>query len=104
MFERYKKLSGNLYYDTKDKVIVKNLGGRYVYVRHDRRVRSNASVSDEKRAFNKMFKDLIALPGGLFFNKKDRQIYRRAGDNIVLYSKDRRKASRTVASERRKSR
>jgi hypothetical protein len=101
MFERYKKLQGSLYYDTKDKVIVKNMGGRFVYVRHDRRVRS-ASVSDEKRAFNKMFKDLIALPGGLFFNKKDRQIYRRAGETLVLYSKDRRKGSRPVAQDRRK--
>lgn len=101
MFERYKKLSGNLYYDTKDKVIVKNMGGRYVYVRHDRRVRSS-SVPDEKRAFNKMFKDLIPLPGGLYFNKKDRQIYRRAGDTLVLYAKDRRKSAKPVAQDRRK--
>lgn len=103
MFERYKKLQGNLYYDTKDKVIVKNMGGRFVYVRHDRRVRTN-SVADEKRGFEKMFKDLIALPGGLYFNKKDKQIYRKAGDNLVLYAKDRRKARKAVPNDRRKSR
>jgi hypothetical protein len=103
MAERYKQLQGNLYYDTKDRVIVKNMGGRFVYVRHDRRVRSK-SVADEKRSFEKVSKNLIALPQGLYFDKVKRQIYRRSGDNLVLFAKDRRKGSKSVANERRKSR
>ncbi|HRU38744.1 MAG TPA: hypothetical protein P5511_02610 [Candidatus Goldiibacteriota bacterium] len=100
MAERYKKLEGNLYYDTKDRVIVKNMGGRYVYVRHDRRVR-NSAVSEEKRTVEKIMKDMIRLPEGLFFSKKDKQIYKKSGDNFVLYAKDRRKAHTPVDRERR---
>ena len=47
MPERYVHLDGNLYYDTKDKVIVKNMGNRYVYVRHDRRTKKKDVPENE---------------------------------------------------------
>jgi hypothetical protein len=79
------------------------MGGRFVYVRHDRRIRSKA-VADEKRGFEKTAKNMIALPQGLYFEKATKLLYRRTGDRLVLFARDRRKGSRAVTNERRKGR
>ncbi len=100
MSSRYVHLEGNIYFDTKDKVIVKNMGGRYVFLRHDRRTK-NIPVEDEKREFNKKSADLIPVSSGLFYDKKLRHLYKKIGNNLVLYSKDRRKTQKTVQFERR---
>lgn len=103
MSERYVHLDGNLYYDTKDKVIVKNMGNRYVYVRHDRRTREKDVPENElKRESDKSNKNLIRISEGIYFDKVLIQIYRMINGKLVLYSKDRRKESKSVSTDRRK--
>jgi len=101
MSERYKHLEGHLYYDSQEKVIVQHMGDRYVFVRHDRRVRDKA-VGDEKRSFDKAIKGMITIQKGLYFDRATKQLYRKAGDRLVLFSRDRRKSTRAVTHERRK--
>jgi len=103
MSTRYVHLDGNLYFDTKDKTIVKNMGDRYVFLRHDRRTKT-VSVEDEKREFNKKSENLIPVSSGLYYDKKLRQLYRKTGNNLVLYSKDRRKETKKVHVDCRKNR
>ncbi|HPI02724.1 MAG TPA: hypothetical protein PLB12_05215 [Candidatus Goldiibacteriota bacterium] len=103
MSERYVHLDGNLYYDTKDSVIVKNMGNRYVYVRHDRRTKKKDVPENElKRESDKSNKNLIRISEGIYFDKVLIQIYRMINGKLVLYSKDRRKESKSVSTDRRK--
>lgn len=99
--ERYMHLKGNIYYDIKDKVIVQHLGNRYVFLRHDRRTKS-ASVTEGKREEDKLTKGFIQVQGTLYFDKNTRQLYRKLGKNMVLYTKDRRKTAAKVGVDRRK--
>lgn len=101
MSTRYVHLDGNLYFDTKDKAIVKHMGDRFVFLRHDRRTRKVA-VKDEKREFNKLSEDMIPVASGLYFDKKLKQLYKKTGNNLVLYAKDRRKETKKVPMDRRK--
>lgn len=101
MAERYIKLQNNLYFDTKDRVIVKNMGGRFVFVRHDRR-RKDIPMPDEKRAPEKAIKGMKQISNNLFFDPNTKQIYKQIGDKLILYSKDRRKETKQVTIERRK--
>ncbi|MBN2754768.1 MAG: hypothetical protein JXR81_07870 [Candidatus Goldbacteria bacterium] len=103
MAERYVHLDGNLYYDSKDKVIVKNMGNRYVYVRHDRRTKSKELPQKElKRESDNTNKNLIRISDGIYFDKVLIQIYRMINGKLVLYSKDRRKEAKAVPADRRK--
>ncbi len=102
MAERYIHIKDNLYFDTKDRVIVKNMGNRYVFVSHDRR-RANLKVDIEKRKDSIILKNLIPISKGLFFDKTTKCIYKKSGSNLVLYSKDRRKTIKPVKVERRKN-
>lgn len=101
MVERYIKLQNNLYFDTKDRVIVKNMGGRFVFVRHDRR-RKDIPMPDEKRALEKAKKGMKQIENNLYFDSNTKQIYKQIGDKLILYSKDRRKETKKVNIERRK--
>ncbi|MFP4465892.1 MAG: hypothetical protein ACLFP1_02460 [Candidatus Goldiibacteriota bacterium] len=103
MAERYIKLEGNIYFDSKEKAIVKSMGSRFVFLRHDRRTK-DAPVAQEKRKYNKTNKNFMPLGGNLFFDKITKQLYRKTGENLVLYSKDRRKESKPVTKDRRTSR
>ncbi len=98
---RYTHLKGNIYYDNKDKVIVQNLGNRFVFMRHDRRTKQK-SVEEGKRAEDKFSKNFLLVQGTLYFDKHTRQLYRKTGANFVLYAKDRRKERKTVTADRRK--
>lgn len=102
MPERYIKLEGNLYFDTKDRVIVKNMGDRFVFVRHDRR-RKNIPTPYEKRRQEQITKDMKQISNNLYFDPNTKQIFKLIGDKLVLYSKDRRKETKKVPIERRKS-
>lgn len=99
--ERYMHLKGNIYYDTKDKVIVQSLGNRFVFLRHDRRSKA-AQVKEGKRDEDKLTKGFILVQGTLFFDTNTRQLYRKLGKNMVLYTKDRRKTTGKVPVDRRK--
>ena len=99
--ERYMHLKGNLYYDTKDKVIVQHLGNRYVFLRHDRRSKASP-VTEGKREEDKITKGFIQVQGTLYFDKTTRQLYRKLGNKMVLYTKDRRKTTGKVSVDRRK--
>lgn len=101
MAERYIKLQNNLYFDTKDRIIVKNMGGRFVYVRHDRR-RKDIPMPYEKRQKEKAKKGMKQISHNLYFDPNTKQIYRQIGDKLILFSKDRRKEIKKVDIERRK--
>lgn len=98
---RYVQLQGNIYFDTKDKAIVKNLGNRFVFLRHDRRGK-NVAVSEEKRREFSAVKGLIHAQGSLYYDPKTKELYKKTGANLVLYTKDRRKTVKKVSMERRK--
>jgi hypothetical protein len=103
MAGRYVHLSENLYYDSQDKVIVKNMGNRYVFVRHDRRSRDE-NVKNEKRLDAKSVKDMTKVAANLYYDCVTKQLFRKTGSGLVLYTRDRRKGSRAVSKERRKNR
>jgi len=99
---RYVHLNENLYFDSKERVIVRSMGSRYVFVRHDRRTHSSP-VRSEKRASERTMKTLMQIERGLYFDKKTNQIYKKTGDKLILYSKDRRKTGKPVTKDRRKN-
>ncbi len=101
MAERYIHIKENLYFDTKDRVIVKNMGNRYVFVSHDRR-RTSIPVEQEKRKDENVLKNLLLISKELLFDPKTKCVYKKMGSNLVLYSRDRRKVSKPVKTERRK--
>jgi hypothetical protein len=101
MAERYVHLDGNLYYDSQDRVIVKNMGNRYVFLRHDRRIKQ-ADAPDHKRLEDRLEEHMIKVGTGMYFDKLLKQLYKKNGDKLVLYSRDRRKEATKVPAERRK--
>ncbi len=101
MAQRYIKLQNNLYFDTKDRVIVKSMGDRFVYVRHDRR-RKDIPMPVEQRQQEKIKKGMKQIGSNLYFDPNTKQIYRQISGKLVLYSKDRRKETKKVEVERRK--
>ena len=100
--ERYTHLKGHLYYDNNEKVIVQNLGNRYVFVRHDKRSAVHPVVGGEKREGDRIPKSYLLVSASLYFDTVTRQLYKKSGDKFVLYTKDRRKTKKAVAAERRK--
>ncbi len=98
---RYVQLQGNIYFDTKDKAIVQNLGNRFVFLRHDRRSKSE-NVKEEKRREFSAVKGLIHAQGNLYYDPKVKELYKKTGLNLVLYTKDRRKTVKKITVERRK--
>jgi hypothetical protein len=99
--ERYVHLKGNLYYDTTDKVIVQSLGNRFVFMRHDRRSKQ-AAINEGKRDDDKVAKGFILVQGTLYFDTNTRQLYKKIGKSMVLYTKDRRKTTAKIGVDRRK--
>ncbi|MEI7641389.1 MAG: hypothetical protein WCJ46_07815 [bacterium] len=106
MSERYICISGNLYFDTVERVIVKSMGNRYVFLRHDRREKGKVEldkVPANRRKNDITTKDFVALPKNLFFDSLKKAIYKKTSTgNFVLYSRDRRKEKTTVATDKRK--
>jgi len=89
---QYIKLSGSFYFDPIKKSILKKQGSQYAFVLHDRR-RSHRPVSKDRRAkFDAMPIHLQPITHGLYWDSGNKDVYRKIGDNFVLYSKDRRKS------------
>lgn len=99
--ERYLNLTKNIYYDTKEKVIVQHLGKRYVFLRHDRRSKA-ATINEGKRTDDKLTKGLLKVQGTLYFDARTKKLYKKSDDKMVLYTKDRRKVSTKPLIDRRK--
>jgi len=99
---RYKPLSGNLYYDTVDRVIVKSMGNRFVFVRHDRRS-GKPGANQQRRIEDVDMKSCISLGNNLYFDKKEKALYKKMSSGFVLYTTDRRKERKSVPKDRRKS-
>jgi hypothetical protein len=100
----YIKLTGNFYFDPVKKHILKKQGGQFSFVLHDRR-RSQRPVTKDRRAkFEAMPIHLKPIARGLFWDPESKNVYRKIGNNFVLYSKDRRKGRgpNPSAEERRK--
>lgn len=101
MENRYEHLKTNFYYDSKDKTIVKKIGDRFVFIRHDRRNNSRP-IKEGKRSEDKISKNYLLVQGTLYFDKHTNQLYKRSGNTFVLYTRDRRKERKTVDLDRRK--
>jgi hypothetical protein len=100
----YIKLTGSFYFDPIKKSILKKQGGQFSFVLHDRR-RAHRPVSKDRRAkFEAMPIHLKPITHGLFWDAESKDVYRKIGNNFVLYSKDRRKghSPRPSHEERRK--
>jgi len=90
--KNYLKLTGNYYFDPIKKLILKKQGSTYSFVLHDRR-RANKPVSQDRRGRREAMPiHLKPMTHGLFWDAEGKDVYRKVGDNFVLFSKDRRKA------------
>jgi hypothetical protein len=88
---RYIKLTGNYYFDPIKKHILKKQGNSYSFVLHDRR-RSHRPVAKDRRSkYESMPIHLEPITHGLYWDAANKDVYRKIGNNFVLYSKDRRK-------------
>lgn len=103
--DKYIKLQGSFYFDPAQRTILRKQGGQFIHVMHDRR-RVNLPVTKDRRAkFEEIPVQLKPIAKGLFFNPATKEVFRRIGNNYVLYSKDRRqgRAPKTHDKERRGS-
>src|ERR1035441_962280 len=88
---QYMKLTGSYYFDPVKKHILKKQGGKFSFVLHDRR-RAHRPVSKDRRSkFESMPIHLQPITHGLYWDSGNKDVYRKMGNNFVLYSKDRRK-------------
>ncbi len=102
----YLKLSGSFYFDPIKKHILKKQGSGWAFVMHDRR-RGHKPVTKDRRAmFDAMPIHLKPIAQGLFWDSNAKDVYKKIKDNLVLYSKDRRKSHgpSPTGGERRKDR
>ena len=99
--ERYLSLTKNIYYDTKEKVIVQHLGKRYVFLRHDRRSKAT-TIAEAKRTEDIITKGLLKVQGTLYFDARTKKLYKKTSNKMVLFTKDRRKISTKTIIDRRK--
>jgi hypothetical protein len=104
--KNYMKLTGSFYFDPIKKHILKKQGGTFTFVMHDRR-RAHKPVSQDRRSRREAMPiHLKPVAQGLYWDSEGKDVYRKAGDNFVLYSKDRRKAhtASPTGAERRQAR
>jgi hypothetical protein len=87
----YIKLTGNFYFDPAARAILKKQGERYVHVQHDRRRVNKPVLVDRRKKADGAPAGMKDLGNGLFWDAKNKGIYRMAGGKLSLYSKDRRK-------------
>jgi hypothetical protein len=90
---KYIKLSGNYYFDPVNRHILKKQGAGYSFVRHDRRLGNKPVVKDRRDKFEAMPVEMRPITHGLYWDPEGKNVYRKIGNNFVLYSKDRRKTS-----------
>jgi hypothetical protein len=86
--ERAKRLIAlkvGYYFDPVTREVLRKVGSKYVFVRHDRR-RTNRSGNDTQVV------RLKPIQGGLYWDPVAVAIYQFRDGQYVLYSKDRRKA------------
>lgn len=103
--DKYIKLQGNFYFDPVQKTILKKQGTKYIFVLHDRRRVNLPVVKDRRAKFEEMPVHLKPIANNLFWNADTKQVFKKIGNNFVLYSKDRRqgRAPKTHDKERRGS-
>ena len=101
----YLKLTGNYFFDPIKKHIMKKTGAIFSFVMHDRR-RGHKPVSNDRRSRREALPiHLKPIARGLYWDAEGKDVYRKVGDNFVLFSKDRRKAhgASPTGAERRQS-
>lgn len=101
----YLKLSGSFYFDPVKKHILKKQGSAWSFVMHDRRRGHKPVTKDRRSRLEAMPIHLKPIAQGLFWDSENKDVYKKIGDNLVLYSKDRRKAHgpSPTGADRRKS-
>lgn len=102
----YLKLSGSFYFDPIKKHILKKQGSGWVFVMHDRRRGQKPVTKDRRAMFEAMPIHLKPIAQGLFWDSNAKDVYKKINDNLVLYSKDRRKSHgpSPTGADRRKER
>jgi hypothetical protein len=98
MAERYIPLGGILYFDTKDRTILRKNGERFVFMRHDRRnaqaaVQAQWPVKYERRNSVKEARRYKSIGGGLYWSEELGGVFKKSGENFLLYSRNRRKSA-----------
>ncbi|MGH7442961.1 MAG: hypothetical protein ACREKE_09845 [bacterium] len=97
---RLVKLKVGYYFDPHTREILRRVGSRYVFVRHDRRRTQRLSPVQAETGRMRL------IQGGLFWDPDQNAVYQFRGGNYVLYSRERRKqgGKSPTGSERRKAR
>ncbi len=90
----YTQLTGNYYFDPVKKIILKKLGDKYTVVLHDRRRMNRFVGKDRRKKEEEQPTNLKPLGKGLYWDEKSKDLFRKAGDKWVLFTKDRRKTPR----------
>jgi hypothetical protein len=103
---KYVKLTGNYFFDPVQKIILKKQGGRYITVLHDRRRSSRPVPLDRRKKEQLLPGEMKQLGQGLYWDLKSKDIYRKAGGKLVLFTRDRRKnrGPQPVEKDRREPR
>jgi hypothetical protein len=94
--QRLVPLSGDFYYDPKEKLILKKEGSQFKLLDHERKRVNGTAAQVKNDALEQGYK---AVSGGFYWNEKTRQLYVRQGERYVLYALDRR---RKAVPKRRK--
>ncbi len=102
----YLKLSGSFYFDPIKKHILKKQGSTWTFVMHDRRRGQKPVTKDRRARFEAMPIHLKPIAQGLFWDSNAKDVYKKIKENLVLYSKDRRKTAGDshTGTDRRKER
>ena len=88
---RYLHLSGFYYFDTNTRDIVKQQGGKYVFLKHDQRQSEMPVMRERRKVAYTPPVQLQPIGKDLYWDQDNKCVYRRTGNNFVLYSRDRRK-------------
>ncbi len=100
---KYVHLTGDYYFDPHSRHILRKMGGRWVFIRHDRRSGQKPVGRDRRSRMEQLPVELKPISMGLYWDEKHKMVYKKVRDNFVLYSKDRRRkpGSSPTGKERR---
>jgi hypothetical protein len=91
-------LKMDTYFDPLTREILRKVGKRLVFIRHDKRRTPRLTPAQAETG------RMVLIQGGLFFDPKAKAVYQFRAGHYVLYSRDRRKATgkSPAGKERRK--
>lgn len=102
---RYLKLTDDYYFDKTKKLVVRKIGENYIEAIKDRRKTSKPVPKDRRSRMEEEDVKLKPISQGLYWDSAELKVYRKVGNNFVLFSRDRRHYSgdSPTGEDRRKS-